>query len=151
VRPSKAGTPGGSRTVRTPKGLRTSDFDISRVVFDDQVHRVIVPEKPEVITPSWRFVQDEAPTNRGPTRYSEKRESNGNSIPTGTSPPNSSSLPSGTPSLPLDRLVKIAGVVEIDASVDVQSDEGSSSEDTSDEAFARRYPLCLSCEDLELP
>jgi len=117
VRPSKAGTPGGSRTVRTPKGLRTSDFDISRVVFDDQVHRVIVPEKPEVITPSWRFVQDEAPTNRGPTRYSEKRESNGNSIPT----------------------VKIAGVVEIDASVDVQSDEGSSSEDTSDEAFARRH------------
>lgn len=117
----------GART-RTPKGLRTSDFDISRVVFDDQVHRIVVPEKPEVATPAWRMVQDNpaATTTSSSSSssssstngvYGGKRESNGETITT----------------------EKIAGVVEIDASLRDQDDEGSSSEDTSDEAFTRRH------------
>lgn len=114
---SKTGTPGGR--TRTPKGLRTSDFDISRVVFDDQVHRIFVPEKPEVATPAWRVVTDSPAPNGATALYGEKRESNGDSIAT----------------------IQVAGVVEVDdALVSLRDlDEGSSSEDTSDEAFTRRH------------
>jgi hypothetical protein len=60
-------------------------------VFDDQVHRIFVPEKPEVATPAWRVVTDSPAPNGATALYGEKRESNGDSIATSTPP--SSSLP----------------------------------------------------------
>lgn len=96
-------------------------------MFDDQVHRIVVPEKPEVLTPAWRIVPD------------MKRQSNGDSIATGMLAHIDEAL-SQRLILLSNSTEKIAGVVPID---DLPAplrydDEGSSSEDTSDEAFARR-------------
>jgi len=55
----RGGSSSGSwRTSSNGRTLRSRDYDISRVIFDDGPQKIVIPEHKTVVTPHWRIIPD---------------------------------------------------------------------------------------------
>jgi hypothetical protein len=97
-------------SLRSPglnkRGLRTSDFDITRVIFEDPSTKVVVPKKEEVMTPAWRVIHDFP--NGSPNEKSNNPQPSGRgriqsrTLPTSPPPTLQLSQPTPSPSITTD-------------------------------------------------
>jgi len=60
IKSPRTGTASGSnwRTSSYGRPLRSRDYDISRVIFNDGPHKIVIPAHKNVVTPHWRIIPD---------------------------------------------------------------------------------------------
>jgi len=139
----------GSGNWRTSSGrtLRSRDYDISRVIFDDGPHKIVIPEHKTVVTPHWRIIPDSELDDDtemaidsiksgevgSSTTEMDASASDGTSISSEVGNSITENKINGVEQDGMD--INVEGIVDKEETIEI----GSENENTSDESYTKRH------------